>query len=167
MVESAEAYQNRKDALVEMSNDERGWIISLLVHAPRYRGCWYDNSITWLDDRPIPDDDVIWERFVTEKLKRDKIKHNIRVKEKYLESLKDGYMHSDGTVYDCEESDTNNLLVSLALYDIRNDHKIDNLKIKDRKGNVNTLELNEFKELAAAIMGRQVALKEAYWKDIL
>jgi len=46
-----------------MTKDDRGYVICLLLPGLKYRGCWYDDSIRWLDERPCPDEYDIEMRY--------------------------------------------------------------------------------------------------------
>lgn len=46
-----------------MTGQEKGAIVFALVPDPLYEGCWYDDSIVWLDERPMPSEQEIQDEY--------------------------------------------------------------------------------------------------------
>jgi len=74
-----------------MNKDRRGAMICRLVPGAQWTGCWYDDSVVWLDERPIPDEyDINMEndRFNMEEAEKDALADNMKRYEDALDRKK-------------------------------------------------------------------------------
>lgn len=147
-----------------MTKDEKGWIVGLLIPSPKYQGCWYDDSIVWLDERPFPTTEEINQRYI-EEVANDDIKiNNSTVGAAYYTALSEGYEHTDGNLYYCDERATTDMVKALSLFGLDSEEP---LPVIDMHGNVHSLYIDDFRTLAAAIGRYQYGLRMVYWNNLL
>jgi len=146
-----------------MDKDERGFIIGQLVPDAQYTGCWYDDSVVWLDERPIPSEAEINQQWIENTEASDKYENNKAATEDYYAALATGYEHTDGNLYYCDERATNDMVKALSLFGIDSGEP---LPVLDKNGNVHSLFIDEFRALAAAIGRYQYGLRMVYWSKL-
>lgn len=146
-----------------MIKDERGFIICQLIPGAKYTGCWYDDSITWLDERPIPTEAEINQKYIDLEREKDKEINNNTVGMEYYAALEDGYLHTDGYLYYCNERATSDMVKALTLFGLDTEEP---LPIIDMHGNVHQLYIDDFRTLAAAIGRYQYGLRLVYWSKL-
>lgn len=146
-----------------MTKDERGWIICQLLPGAKYSGCWYDDSIMWKDERPIPSEEDIQEAYELEQEEKNKEKNKKTVAKEHNDALEAGYLHTDGYLYYSSESATNDMCKALTLHDLDSEEP---LPVIDMNGIVHPLTIDEFKELGIAIGRHQYGLRLVLWTKL-
>ena len=146
-----------------MTPDERGYIIAKLIPGAKFRGCWYDNSIVWLDERPMPSDEDIqieYDKWKAEELK--KVEDEV-ARGNFNSLMARGYKHTDGFTYRCDKEGLVDLSLAFDLLQLNPYEPVYMLTL-DRKPLVKTPD--EFKEVAEAIGHYHYEKRREYWNAI-
>jgi len=146
-----------------MNKDRRGAMICRLVPGAQWTGCWYDDSVVWNDDRPIPSEEAIEaENVVYEEEKAQDLSAKAALKT-HDDALNAGYVHTDGCTYHCDEAATTDMVKCLTLFGL--DHE-EPLPVIDMDGNIHMLSIGELQTLAKAIGQYQYGLRVDLWSAL-
>jgi len=147
-----------------MTKDERGFIIGQLIPDAQYSGCWYDDSVVWTDERPIPSQEEINQKYIEITTAADTTSNNSLAGADYCAALVAGYEHTDGNIYYCDERATTDMVKALTLFGIDTEEP---LPVIDMNGNIHQLFIDDFRTLAAAIGRYQYGLRLVYWSKLM
>ncbi len=144
-----------------ITNDQIGIIVRRLVPYPKYRGCWYDMSIIWLDERPYPTDEEIAAEFIVFMAEVAKANHNRKTWEIYHEAMNSGYVCEDGKKYMCDKDSFNEYSQDLFIMS-----KKEKIKVWDYDENVIELDNTKLKKMTGEIGRYQYSLRKILWQDL-
>jgi hypothetical protein len=113
------------------------------------------------EDNPTEEEiTAFFDKYIKEK---DREKHNKEVYAKYANDIKEGYLHTDGTLYYCNERSLNAMVAIITIFDSNTD---ETTPIIDINGDIHLMSMEQLKVLVKDV-GRYVyLLKRKLWDDL-
>lgn len=147
-----------------MTNDEKGYIVGLLLPGAKYSGCWYDDSIVWEDDRPFPAPREINQRYMEWVMAEAILENNRIAWERHHTALDNGFLHTDGVKYYCTERATDDMVKVLVLFSL---DPTEPVYVLTYDNTPTSMSLDDFKILAVAVGRYQYRLRQTLWFELM
>lgn len=140
------------------------FLICELIPEPKWSGtCYGADNFIWLDERPMPTEtelDAAYADYLAGREQQDKVR---QAHKDYYAALEQGYLHTDGSTYYCNERATSDMTQALALFGLDSEEP---LPVIDMAGTIHMLYIDDFKELAGLIGRHQYSLRMTLWDAI-
>jgi len=147
-----------------MISDIEWFVVSnMLVPNPSFTGSYKYDSFQWTDERPYPSQAEIDAAIAQIAVDQAKEQCRINAKALYEAALEEGYEHTDGHTYFCNERGVIDLCLTLTLH---NEDPDEPVYMLDMDGNVIQKTLSEFKTLAVLIGRHHYGLRKSYWAEL-
>lgn len=147
-----------------MITDKEWFVVSnILVPNPSFNGSYKYDTFEWTDERPYPSQAEIDAAIADYDAEATKKTCKASAKALYEASIAQGYEHTDGHTYYCNERGVIDLCLTLVLHNEAPDEPVYMLDIN---GDVVQKTLAEFKALAVLIGRHHYQLRQAYWAEL-
>jgi hypothetical protein len=143
-----------------MTNDEKGYMIMRLMPDAKFTGCWYDWSVKWLDERPMPTQEEINQEYINWQAEEAKKACIEAATASYEAIIAAGYTHTDGHTYYCNEKGVMDFCMALMLNDNDPDEPV---LVLDITGVIVEMTIVEFQALAVAVGRYHYLKRQEYW----